>query len=109
MESMMGSDMRGKGGFNNLIMDSGPIVRFSGVGKRFGNGPPILEDIELTARPGDFISLIGPSGCGKSTLLRLVAGLTPVTTGRIMQEKGAARAGVFLVFQDANLLPWRRV
>jgi NitT/TauT family transport system ATP-binding protein len=101
--------MRGKGGFNNPIMDPGPIVRFSGVGKRFGDGPPVLEGIELAARPGDFISLIGPSGCGKSTLLRLIAGLTPVTTGRILPEPGAARAGAFLVFQDANLLPWRRV
>jgi len=41
----MGSDMRGKGGFNNLIMEPGPLVRFSGVGKRFGNGPAILENI----------------------------------------------------------------
>ena len=101
--------MRGKGGFNNLIMDSGSIVRFSGVGKRFGSGPPVLENIELAAQAGDFVSLIGPSGCGKSTLLRLLAGLTPVTTGRILQEKGAAEDGAFLVFQDANLLPWRRV
>jgi len=101
--------MRGKGGFNNQIMDSAPIVRCSGVGKRFGNGPPVLEGIELAAQPGDFISLIGPSGCGKSTLLRLIAGLTPVTGGRILPEARRAREGVFVVFQDANLLPWRRV
>src|SRR5580698_9646886 len=109
MRSMMGSDMRGKGGFNNLIMEPGPLVRFSGVGKRFGNGPAILENVELAAQTGDFISLIGPSGCGKSTLLRMVAGLTPVTSGRILQEKDASGEKTFLVFQDANLLPWRRV
>jgi NitT/TauT family transport system ATP-binding protein len=100
--------MRGKGGFNNLIMDSGPIVRLSGVGKRFGAGPVVLADLSLEAAPGEFVSFIGPSGCGKSTLLRLVAGLTPPSTGQIVLGGGAG-ASSFLVFQDANLLPWRRV
>ncbi len=104
----MGSDMRGKGGFNNLIMESGPTLRLSGVGKRFGSGPAVLEGIGLSAAPGEFVTFIGPSGCGKSTLLRLIAGLTPPSAGEI-SFGGGAGVSSFLVFQDANLLPWRRV
>ena len=89
-------------------MDAAPIVRLSGVGKRFGNGPAVLEGVDLAAEPGAFISLIGPSGCGKSTLLRLIAGLTPPSAGQIALA-GGADASSFLVFQEANLLPWRRV
>ncbi len=93
-------------------MTSRPIVNLEGVGKRFGAGAPVLEGIELTVERGDFVSFIGPSGCGKSTLLRLIAGLTEPTAGRIVVDgmtPADAREEVFLVFQDANLLPWRRV
>jgi len=72
----------------------------------------VLDDITLAAGPGEFVSFIGPSGCGKSTLLRLIAGLTPTSAGSIVvggTNPEDARQGVFLVFQDANLLPWRRV
>jgi NitT/TauT family transport system ATP-binding protein len=89
-----------------------PIVRLDGLGKRFGDGPPVLEDISLEADREEFVSFIGPSGCGKSTLLRLIAGLTPHTSGEIVVDglsPEEARTEVFVVFQDANLLPWRRV
>jgi NitT/TauT family transport system ATP-binding protein len=72
----------------------------------------VLDDINFAVASGEFISFIGPSGCGKSTLLRLIAGLTPASAGSIIvdgTDPGDARQGVFLVFQDANLLPWRRV
>jgi NitT/TauT family transport system ATP-binding protein len=87
-------------------------VRFEGAGKRFGDGPPVLADIGLAVEPGEFVSFIGPSGCGKSTLLRLIAGLSPATQGKIVVDGRTpeeARGEVFFVFQDANLLPWRRV
>jgi len=69
-------------------------------------------DINLAVAPGEFVSFIGPSGCGKSTLLRLIAGLTPPSAGSIVVDGMSpeeARREVFVVFQDANLLPWRRV
>jgi NitT/TauT family transport system ATP-binding protein len=80
-------------------------VRLERVGKRFDGGRPVLEGVSLAAAEGEFVSFIGPSGCGKSTLLRLIAGLTLPTAGRVE----VSDRGVFLVFQDANLLPWRRV
>ena len=86
--------------------------RLSHLGKSFDGETPVLEDISLEAGRNEFVSFIGPSGCGKSTLLRLIAGLTPHSSGEIVVDEKSpegARAGVFVVFQDPNLLPWRRV
>ena len=78
----------------------------------FGDGPPVLDGISFTAQRGDFISIIGPSGCGKSTLLRLLAGLSPVTTGELRVEDRtpeAAATDIAFVFQEPTLLPWLNV
>ena len=86
-----------------------PIVRFSNLVKSFGDGPPVIDGISLTAERGDFISLIGPSGCGKSTVLKLMSGLLPLTSGEIMIDGMApvnAREELFYVFQEPTLLPW---
>jgi NitT/TauT family transport system ATP-binding protein len=92
---------------------SAPIpVEFRDVAKRFGDGPPVLQGINLAARAGDLIALIGPSGCGKSTLLRLVAGLSPVTEGQVTvdgRSPGEAAGELAFVFQEATLLPWLTV
>jgi NitT/TauT family transport system ATP-binding protein len=93
-------------------MSSSPLVRLERVGKRFGNGPPVLADIDVHGDRGEFVSFIGPSGCGKSTILRLIAGLTPPSSGTLLVDgrpPEKAREEVFFVFQDAHLLPWRRV
>ena len=42
-----------------------------------------LQDVSVTMKSGEFVSLVGPSGCGKSTILRLVAGLILPTLGRV--------------------------
>jgi NitT/TauT family transport system ATP-binding protein len=58
------------------------------------------------------ISLIGPSGCGKSTALRLIAGLSPVTSGDLVVDgrtPDAAAAQLAFVFQEPTLLPWLTV
>jgi NitT/TauT family transport system ATP-binding protein len=98
-------------GFDQRV-NSFPIVRLAHLGKRFGGGPLVLDDVDLSVHRDEFVSVIGPSGCGKSTLLRLIAGLTPASSGEIAVDglpPQSAREGVFIVFQDANLLPWRRV
>jgi NitT/TauT family transport system ATP-binding protein len=71
-----------------------------------------LQDIDLTVTEGEFVAILGPSGCGKSTLLELIAGLEPLTTGRITFDgkpiSGPER-GVVMVFQEHSLFPWLSV
>jgi NitT/TauT family transport system ATP-binding protein len=71
-----------------------------------------LGPVSFEIAPGQFVCLIGPSGCGKSTLIRVFAGLLEPTTGiaRINGEtisEPSRRVG--LMFQQANLMPWRTV
>jgi len=71
-----------------------------------------LRDIDLTVRQGEFIAVLGPSGCGKSTLLELIAGLEPLSAGRIMLDGKPVTGpepGVVMVFQDHSLFPWLSV
>jgi NitT/TauT family transport system ATP-binding protein len=77
-------------------------VTVAGVSKRFGHGPMVLDTIDLTASPGEFVCVLGASGCGKSTLLSLIAGLEKPTVGSI--ETPAGRPA--LMFQEAALYPW---
>lgn len=90
-------------------MPAPPIVEFCDVSKRFGGGPLVLDRLNFSVQPGEFVSLIGPSGCGKSTLLRLIAGLSPLTSGSLtvdgLTPEGAA-AELAFVFQEPTLLPW---
>ncbi len=73
-------------------------------------GPyPVLDNIQLTVREGEFICLIGHSGCGKSTLLDMVSGFRQPSEGEVrlegqrIQEPGPDR---MVVFQNYALLPW---
>ncbi|TAN30434.1 MAG: ABC transporter ATP-binding protein [Castellaniella sp.] len=72
---------------------------------------PVFQDLSLTVEPGEFIALVGESGVGKSTLLRCVAGLVPATSGKIRVniDHSAHERRTAFVFQDARLLPWRRL
>ena len=86
-----------------------PIVKFTSLQKRYGDGPLVLRDIDLAVQPGDFVTLIGPSGCGKSTVLKLVSGLSPGTEGKVSvlgTTPRQARDRQAFIFQDATLLPW---
>ncbi|HEX9788363.1 MAG TPA: ABC transporter ATP-binding protein [Candidatus Binatia bacterium] len=72
----------------------------------------IFQDINLTLRDGEFVSVVGPSGCGKTTLLRVINGLMPRTAGEILIDGKSAEAMdhelvMGFVFQGASLLPWR--
>ena len=52
--------------------------------KRFGDGPPAVDGIDLASTDGEFLVLLGPSGCGKTTLLRMIGGLEPPTAGQVL-------------------------
>jgi NitT/TauT family transport system ATP-binding protein len=72
-----------------------------------------LKDINLTLGDGEFVSIVGASGCGKTTLLRIIGGLEEKYEGELRLNGRAAatksRRDVGIVFQDANLLPWRNI
>lgn len=54
------------------------VVHARGLGYRYGDGPPVLSDVDLDVGVGEIVALVGPRGAGKTTLMRLLAGqLTP--------------------------------
>ena len=78
-----------------------PVV-LENLGKRFGEGAPVLDDVNATIAKGEFVALLGASGCGKSTLLNIMAGLELPTSGALeVPSDGAA-----FMFQDSALFPW---
>jgi NitT/TauT family transport system ATP-binding protein len=95
--------------------DSALVI--DGVYKGYGSGAarvPVLENVSLVARRGQFVAVIGPSGCGKTTLLRIVAGLLEVDRGSVSVfgesvPRASAAKHIGLVPQSPALLPWRTV
>ena len=87
-----------------------PVIDISDLSIVLG-GNTILQDFTLRVEKGEFIAVVGASGVGKSTLLRIIAGLIPAAKGRaeVKTEPAADRRPYAMVFQDARLLPWRRV
>jgi NitT/TauT family transport system ATP-binding protein len=91
------------------------MIRIDTVSKSFdtrGGTLEVLRGIDLTVTAGEFVAILGRSGCGKSTLLRLVAGLLPTTTGRVLvdgEQITRPRRDLAMVFQKPALLPWRTV
>lgn len=73
-----------------------------------GGGLEALGGVTFEVCPQDFVCVLGPSGSGKSTLLRILAGLLAPTAGRVLFPEGD-RPRIGMVFQQANLMPWRRV
>jgi len=74
-----------------------------------------IKDVSFSVEPGEFIVMVGPSGCGKSTLLRIIAGLEPITAGRVIinardvTSLEPADRGVAMVFQNYALYPHMNV
>jgi NitT/TauT family transport system ATP-binding protein len=88
-------------------------ARLRGVTKIYANGVNALGPIDLSVRRGEFVSLLGPSGCGKSTALRIIAGLSPPTSGSLevggTTSQATGRRSIGFVFQEPTLMPWATV
>lgn len=73
---------------------------------------PALGPVTFNITAGTFVCLVGPSGCGKSTLIRIMAGLQQPSRGEVLldgQPVHEPSPQIGLMFQDANLMPWRVV
>jgi NitT/TauT family transport system ATP-binding protein len=95
--------------------DPAPVVEILSADKVYADGTRALHPVDLSIRPGEFVTLLGPSGCGKSTLLKMIANLIAPSDGRLLWwRQGFDRVGepgrkLVMVFQDATLMPWARV
>ncbi|MFJ9110108.1 ABC transporter ATP-binding protein [Streptomyces sp. NPDC102283] len=83
--------------------DPEAAVRVEGLTRSF-DGRPVIDDLDLALRAGEFTALLGRSGCGKSTLLRVLAGLDREISGTVLVPRRRAVA-----FQAPRLMPWKKV
>jgi NitT/TauT family transport system ATP-binding protein len=93
-----------------------PKLRIEGASKIYATksgAVHALEDFSLDVQEGELVCILGPSGCGKTTLLWALSGLHALTSGRILLDRtpvdGPRPKEIGMIFQDANLLPWRNL
>ena len=88
-----------------------PAIEIRALTKRYQD-IVALDGMDITIEDGEIVALLGPSGCGKSTLLKIVAGLYPPTSGRVLlfgDPVVKPRREVGLMFQSPVLFPWLTV
>ena len=68
-----------------------------------------LDGLSFDVHPREFVCVLGPSGSGKTTLLRILAGLLQPTSGSLTFGHVWKQPRIGMVFQQANLMPWRTV
>lgn len=93
--------------------DNSPALQLTGVTAGYG-GPPIVQDVTMTAAAGRITAIVGPNGAGKSTLLKVIAGLVQPESGQILlggedvrgvPSQKLVRKGISYVPQLANVFP----
>jgi putative ABC transport system ATP-binding protein len=98
------------------------MLRLQAISKRYrAEGAPVLDRLELTLNPGEYLAIMGESGSGKSTLLNVIAGLDRPDSGRVLFDQTDLatldddaitrwrRAHMGFVFQAFHVLPYLRV
>jgi NitT/TauT family transport system ATP-binding protein len=91
-----------------------PAIVAEGASKLFLDGAVVaFHQLALQVRRNEIMCVVGPSGCGKTTLLRCIAGLTDLSSGKLLVHgepvAGRPPDGVAMVFQHFGLLPWKTV
>ncbi|KTT25215.1 ABC transporter ATP-binding protein, partial [Pseudacidovorax intermedius] len=94
-----------------IATPSPAAIELVALTKRYAQGAPAVDAIDLRIANGSYCCLLGPSGCGKSTTLRMIAGHESVTGGDILLENRnitdlpAAARGTAMMFQSFALFP----
>jgi multiple sugar transport system ATP-binding protein len=79
--------------------------------KVYGDGTRAVSELDLEIGDGEFVVLVGPSGCGKTSALRMVAGLEPITAGRVViggevvNKLPPKDRDIAMIFQNYALYP----
>jgi multiple sugar transport system ATP-binding protein len=79
--------------------------------KVYGDGTRAVSELDLAIEDGEFVVLVGPSGCGKTSALRMVAGLEPITEGRVViggevvNKLPPKDRDIAMIFQNYALYP----
>src|SRR6266511_685350 len=79
--------------------------------KVYGDGTRAVSELDLGIADGEFVVLVGPSGCGKTSALRMVAGLEPITKGRVViggevvNDLPPKDRDIAMIFQNYALYP----
>jgi NitT/TauT family transport system ATP-binding protein len=90
-------------------------IYIEGLSKTYGSrsgGVTALDNVSLSIKPNEFVTLVGPSGCGKSTLLKVIGALIKPSRGTLKFDGAPLQQptrDVGIVFQEAVLLQWRTV
>ena len=86
-------------------------VELQGISKSYDGRSLAVRSLDLACPQGEMLALLGPSGCGKSSTLKMVAGIEPVSAGRILFDgvdvtaRDSAGRNVAMVFEDYSLYP----
>src|SRR3954467_6704397 len=93
-----------------------PIIRISGLEKRYASGLHALKQVDLEIRQGEIFALLGPNGAGKTTLINIVCGIVNPSAGSvsvgghdIISDWRAARDMIGLVPQELAITPFENV
>jgi NitT/TauT family transport system ATP-binding protein len=92
-----------------------PLIAIEEVSRVFTSGVrrvTALEKVSFDIQAGNFVSIVGPSGCGKSTLLKIISGLLPASSGKVLVSGRPVEQpleNIGMVFQAPVLLKWRSV
>src|ERR1700761_2941281 len=93
----------------------GTKIEVSNLCKAFasnGASLPVVEDVSLTVRDGEFVALVGPSGCGKTTLMNMVVGFVQPDSGSVLIDgvpRAEPNAKGILISQQGSIFPWLTV
>lgn len=87
------------------------VIHTEDLAVSFDGVVPVFEGLNIAIEKGGFVTLVGVSGAGKSTLLRVIADLIPAFKGSVKVDAphDPTRRPIAMVFQAANLMPWRSV